>query len=128
MMNFNLFFFLLSISVPDASALSEPGKKDGETKLVKEGGSVKAYSWSQAELKWHLLGDVTGGNSSDSGKQLYNGIEYDHVFSVDIEDGVPPLKLPYNRGQDPWPVAQKFIEDNGLSQYYLEQVRQFLLP
>jgi hypothetical protein len=31
-----------------------------------------------------------------SRKQLYNGKEYDYVFDVDIGDGVPPLKLPYN--------------------------------
>lgn len=29
-------------------------------------------------------------------KQLYQGKEYDYVFDVDIQDGVPPLKLPYN--------------------------------
>lgn len=29
-------------------------------------------------------------------KQLYEGKEYDYVFDVDIQDGVPPLKLPYN--------------------------------
>lgn len=23
--------------------------------------------------------------------------EYDYVFSVDVEDGKPPLKLPYNK-------------------------------
>jgi phospholipase A-2-activating protein len=63
-----------------------------------------------------------GGNSSNSGKQLYNGREFDYIFSVDIQDGIPPLKLPYNNGQDPWLVAQKFIDDNSLSQLYLEQV------
>lgn len=31
-----------------------------------------------------------------SRKQLYEGKEYDYVFDVDIQDGVPPLKLPYN--------------------------------
>lgn len=29
-------------------------------------------------------------------KQLYQGKEYDYVFDVDIQDGVPPLKLPFN--------------------------------
>lgn len=29
-------------------------------------------------------------------KQVYNGIEYDYVFDVDIAEGQPPLKLPYN--------------------------------
>lgn len=29
-------------------------------------------------------------------KKMYKGKEYDYVFEVDIADGVPPLKLPYN--------------------------------
>jgi phospholipase A-2-activating protein len=29
-------------------------------------------------------------------KQLYEGKEYDYVFDVDIKDGAPALKLPYN--------------------------------
>ncbi|XP_011499197.1 PREDICTED: phospholipase A-2-activating protein isoform X2 [Ceratosolen solmsi marchali] len=113
--------------LPDSSSLHQPGKKDGEIKLVKEDTNVKAYSWSQKELKWNLVGDVMGGNSSNSGKQLFNGIEYDYIFSVDIQDGIPPLKLPYNNGQDPWLVAQKFIDDNSLSQLYLEQVANFII-
>jgi phospholipase A-2-activating protein len=31
-----------------------------------------------------------------SRKTPYEGKEYDYVFDVDIKDGVPPLKLPYN--------------------------------
>ena len=27
---------------------------------------------------------------------MYQGKEYDYVFDVDIKDGAPPLKLPYN--------------------------------
>ncbi|XP_001606082.1 phospholipase A-2-activating protein isoform X4 [Nasonia vitripennis] len=112
--------------LPDASVLQQPGKKDGETKLVKEDGSVKAYSWSQKDLKWNLIGDVMGANSNNS-SNMHNGIEYDYVFSVDIQDGVPPLKLPYNKGQDPWYAAQKFIDDNQLSQMFLEQVANFII-
>lgn len=29
-------------------------------------------------------------------KQLFDGREYDYVFDVDIAEGQPPLKLPYN--------------------------------
>ena len=33
---------------------------------------------------------------SNGRRQLYNGEEYDHVFDVDVHEGAPPLKLPYN--------------------------------
>lgn len=49
------------------------------------------------------------------------------MFNVDIEEGKPPLKLPYNKTDDPWLAAQKFIHDNNLSQYYLEQVANFIV-
>ena len=49
------------------------------------------------------------------------------MFSVDIEDGVPPLKLPYNITDDPWHSAQKFIEKHNLSQLYLDQVANFIM-
>lgn len=53
--------------------------------------------------------------------------EYDYVFSVDIEDGKPPLKLPYNDGEDPWHSAQNFIHKHNISQHYLEQVANFII-
>lgn len=53
--------------------------------------------------------------------------EYDHVFDVDIEDGARPLKLPFNLTDDPWMEAQKFIHRNDLSQYYLEEVANFII-
>lgn len=34
-------------------------------------------------------------------KQLHEGKEYDYVFDVDIKDGEPPLKLPYNANGEP---------------------------
>ena len=41
------------------------------------------------------IGDVVDAVRSGR-KQLYEGKEYDFVFDVDIKDGAPPLKLPYN--------------------------------
>ncbi|RLU24087.1 hypothetical protein DMN91_004296 [Ooceraea biroi] len=116
--------------LPDSRILLQPGQRDGQTKIVNEGDAVRAYSWSQNEQRWIKIGDVmgaTGGTTATSGKQLYNGIEYDYVFSVDIQDGVPPLKLPYNKGEDPWHVAQKFLHDNNLSQLFLDQVANFIV-
>lgn len=40
---------------------------------------------------------------------------------------MPPLKLPYNRGDDPWMTAQNFIHKNELPQAYLDQVANFII-
>lgn len=54
------------------------------------------------------------------------GKEYDYVFDVDIEDGKPPLKLPYSLSQNPYEAAKKFIENNKLPITYLDQVANFI--
>ncbi len=51
--------------------------------------------WDSASNTWQKIGDVVDAVGQGR-KQLYQGKEYDYVFDVDIQDGVPPLKLPYN--------------------------------
>jgi hypothetical protein len=51
--------------------------------------------WDSASSSWTKIGDVVDAVGS-SEKQVYEGKEYDYVFNVDIKDGAPPLKLPYN--------------------------------
>lgn len=58
---------------------------------------------------------------------VFSGREYDFVFDVDIQEGSVPLKLPYNLSDDPWFAAQKFIDDNDLSQYFLEEICTFIM-
>ncbi|XP_014673380.1 PREDICTED: phospholipase A-2-activating protein-like [Priapulus caudatus] len=116
--------------LPDERALLVPGNRDGQTKMVKTPtGNVEAYQWSAAECQWSKIGDVigsAGASPQTSGKVLYEGKEYDYVFSIDVEEGKPPLKLPYNITDDPWFAAQKFLNDNELSQSFLDQVANFI--
>lgn len=48
------------------------------------------------------------------------------MFDVDIEDGKPPLKLPYNLSENPYERARKFLGDNELPLTYLDNVVQFI--
>ncbi len=41
------------LKMEEASVLLQPGKKDGETKIVKEGGAGVAYSWDAARWVLH---------------------------------------------------------------------------
>jgi PFU (PLAA family ubiquitin binding) len=52
--------------------------------------------------------------------------DYDFVFNVEIYEDKPPLKLPYNIGQDPWMAAHSFLENNNISQLFLDQVASFI--
>ena len=57
-----------------------------------------------------MIGDVVGNNDNvKTGKAVLHGKEYDYVFNIDIGDGIPALKLPYNNDQDPYHVAQVII-------------------
>ncbi|KAK6640097.1 hypothetical protein RUM43_008374 [Polyplax serrata] len=114
--------------LPGKDALLEKGTTDGQTKLIRVENEVLAYSWAAAESKWNLIGNVTGCvPESEEGKPKYKGKAYDYVFSVDIEPGKPLLKLPYNKTDDPWVAAQKFIHENELSQHFLDEVANFII-
>jgi phospholipase A-2-activating protein len=69
---------------------------------------------------------VVSGEGSGSSKKVYEGKEYDYVFDIDIEDGKPPLKLPYNLTENAWDAARKFLERNELPLSYYEQVANWL--
>ena len=92
--------------LPGPEVLNRPGKRDGQTIMVRDGNNISAHSWSQAESSWKKVGDVVGqpkttdqsGRGKDGGRVTFEGVEYDHVFHIDIDEGVV-LKLPYNNGQ-----------------------------
>lgn len=114
--------------LPGEEALLQKGKSKGQTKMIRHAdGSIKAYEWNG--FKWEDLGVVTGGNdgSKPSGKKYFEGKEYDYVFDVNIDDNMAELKLPYNKGEDPWFVAQNFIHKHELPQTYLDQVANFII-
>ncbi|TID13051.1 PFU-domain-containing protein [Venturia nashicola] len=105
---------------------SKSGTKEGQIQCIKEhNGSVMAYQWSTAANQWVAVGQVVDSTGSAQ-KETYQGKEYDYVFSVDIAEGQPPLKLPYNTTQNPYEVAQKFIADNELPMSYIDQVVDFI--
>ncbi|CAG2118513.1 unnamed protein product, partial [Medioppia subpectinata] len=115
--------------LPTPEALLAPGKRDGQTKMVKDGNKVTVHNWDAKKFEWVKIGEVVGtpGPANDASKrQLHDGVEYDYVFSIDVEEGKPQLKLPYNLTQDPWTVAQDFIHKHNLSQTYLDEIVNFI--
>ena len=49
------------------------------------------------------------------------------MLDVDIAEGQPPLRLPYNISQDPWMAAQTFLTNNNLNTAFLDQVATFIM-
>lgn len=48
------------------------------------------------------------------------------MFDVELTEGQPALKLPFNARDDPWMAAHNFLERNDLSQNFLDQVANFI--
>ncbi|KAI8949799.1 ubiquitin homeostasis protein lub1 [Xylaria longipes] len=107
---------------------TKSGTKEGQVQMIKEDdGSVTAHQWSTGQQQWINVGTVVDAVGSSGRKVEYNGQSYDYVFDVAIEEGQPSLKLPYNLSENPYARAQKFIDDNELSQNFLDQVAQFIV-
>ena len=53
--------------------------------------------------------------------------EYDFVFTIDVNEGGPSMKLPYNMSEDPWLTAHNFLQKNDLSSAFLDQVANFII-
>ena len=103
------------------------GTKEGQVVMIQEpNGAVSAHQWSASAQRWMNVGTVVDAAGSSGRKTHHKGQDYDYVFDVDIEDGKPPLKLPYNLSQNPYEAATKFIQDNELPMTYLDQVANFI--
>uniref|UniRef100_A0AAX7ULK4 Phospholipase A2-activating protein n=1 Tax=Astatotilapia calliptera TaxID=8154 RepID=A0AAX7ULK4_ASTCA len=114
--------------LPGREHLNEPGNRDGQTRLIKDGQKVEAYQWSVSDGRWMKIGDVVGGSNQQTSKSvMYEGKEYDYVFSIDVNEGGPSMKLPYNVTDDPWLTAHNFLQKNDLSPMFLDQVANFII-
>ncbi|ODQ77516.1 hypothetical protein BABINDRAFT_163519 [Babjeviella inositovora NRRL Y-12698] len=114
--------------LPGLEALQTPGTKEGQTIMVKNELTVEAHQWSSSAQEWVKIGEVVGRGGTGSDKKVeYSGAKWDFLFDVDIEDGAPALKLPYNINENPYIAAERFLSMNELPLSYSEQVVQFIL-
>ncbi|GAB2267294.1 hypothetical protein Dimus_002279 [Dionaea muscipula] len=113
--------------LPGLEALIVPGKSDGQTKVVREGDNGVAYAWNGREHKWDKIGEVVDGPDDSLKRPVLDGMEYDYVFDVDIGDGEPTRRLPYNRSENPYSVADKWLLKENLPLSFRQQIVEFIL-
>lgn len=70
------------------------------------------------------IGEVTG----TGGGGVVDGQAYDMVIPVEIElpGGLKKLEIGYNQGQNPFTVAQEFIDKHMLDQNYLREIADYI--
>lgn len=113
--------------LPGLEALQIPGTSAGQTKVVREADNGVAYSWDMKEQRWDKLGEVVDGPDDGMNRPILDGIQYDYVFDVDIGDGEPTRKLPYNRSDNPYDAADKWLLKENLPFSYRQQIVEFIL-
>eukprot|EP00899_Mesostigma_viride_P019018 jgi/Mesvir1/27117/Mv20795-RA.2 len=120
--------------LPGPEALQHPGRREGETKIIRQGGTAVVFQWSAAEGHWDEVGEVVDnpGDSSDGGgasggSKMIDGVKYDHVFSVDLGDGAPMRQLGYNLRDNPHTVAAEWLDNQGLDPSFREEVVRFII-
>ncbi|XXG45540.1 hypothetical protein AAC387_Pa02g0597 [Persea americana] len=115
------------VDLPGLEALRVPGTNDGQTKIVREGDNGVAYSWNSRDQKWDKIGEVVDGPEDNMNRAVLDGVQYDYVFDVDIGDGEPIRRLPYNRADNPYTAADKWLLKENLPLSYRQQVVEFIL-
>ena len=51
--------------------------------------------------------EASPSGSVQVGSKMHGGQEWDFVFDVDVEDGQPVKRLPYNRHENPYDAADR---------------------
>eukprot|EP00879_Flechtneria_rotunda_P023083 GHRR01024402.1.p1 GENE.GHRR01024402.1~~GHRR01024402.1.p1 ORF type:complete len:154 (+),score=56.22 GHRR01024402.1:48-464(+) len=113
------------VKVAKSYELAQPGAKDGETKIVREqDGSIAAYSWDAGKCVWEKIGTVVDAPEPGvitSDRKWYMGREWDYVFDVEMDSGLK-LKLALDAGENPYIVADRFLDQHDLPAEFKEQV------
>ena len=82
-----------------------------------------------ATQSWEKIGEITGTDNSGTelGKKIFEGKEWDYVFDIDLYGpNAPPVRLPFNRGDDPWMAAQQWLWRYGLLAIQSRRLRRLL--
>ena len=104
------------------------GRSEGQVQIFNKDGIAIAAQWSAASKTWIEVGQVMG--SKDDTTTSLNGVEYDFVFPIDVDlpdgSGTTRLQIGYNHGDNPFVIAQQFIDQHQLSQSYLSQIADYI--
>jgi len=89
--------------LPGPEALLVPGTKEAQHLMIKKEGKAHLYAWSMERKTWDIIGEIIQEDKDDKNskgsdnKKMVNGVSYDYVFDVELNDG-PNRQLLFNLG------------------------------
>ncbi|KAF0693683.1 Aste57867_15386 [Aphanomyces stellatus] len=100
------------------------GKSDGMIQMFRRDNVAWACQWNSPSATWVDIGQVTGTGSGG----VIDGQAYDMVIPVELEtpSGLRKLEIGYNQGQNPFSVAQAFIDKHFLNPSYLKEIADYI--
>nr|GEY84891.1 phospholipase A2-activating protein [Tanacetum cinerariifolium] len=113
--------------LPGLEALQAPEVKPHCKRCFKTRFQVAENQICKWEQKWDKIGEVIDGPDDGIKRPVHDGVQYDYVFDVDIGDGEPIRKLPYNRSDNVYDTADKWLLKENLPLSYRQQVVEFIL-
>ncbi|KAF8822822.1 PUL domain-containing protein [Cardiosporidium cionae] len=116
-------------NLPDVSELEiHRGRNVGQTKVFREGNKAIAFQWKGAS--WERIGEIIATKPSKQhfdGDKFFAEGDYDYIFDVEIGDSADRRPIPYNEGENPLLVAEKFCSRESLSKAHLPQITTFII-
>lgn len=107
------------------------GTSEGQIQLFQkqqeEEGTPYAIAAQWCSGTWIEVGQVVG--SDQRQKEVIDGVPYDHVIPIEVDtstSGTLHLQIGYNTGDNPFVVAQEFIDRHQLEQHYLAQIADYI--
>lgn len=115
-------------NLPDESALLVAGRKEGDIKVVKIQGKGMVFQWNSRKLEWEMFGEAVGRKDNKEKKVMLNGIEYDYVTDVFVDESNRSIRLGINRDDDPDDLAHHFCTIHGVPFTVKQQIVDHIRP
>ena len=106
---------------------STTGKRDGEQILVRnDAGGGEVHQWVFSSRQWEKIGDIVQQGEGDaSEKQFYDGQMWDVLLPVETDRGA--LQLAFNKGENPYEIASRFMMMNKVNLSFREEIVRFII-
>jgi hypothetical protein len=109
------------------SALSQPGRRDGQVLVVDvRGKGPTVFQWRELQRKWEEIGAAVGKREKENAPAAEESKEFDHIVQIDLGPPYGQIPLGFNSDDDPEQAAIQFCERHKLESIHVPEIRDHL--